>query len=163
MPEFCSLTARWNLNIIGRTEDRYFQLCPPGTVDHACGMLRSVSFSCKSRIVEKRRSSDPQTGKSLGTGPRHDDCMLAAALGIKRPGRGRRPLVMTSIPVDINSGKTLARKELVSAEGIESALIRNYNNLDGSRWHPIRCFQCKALRPARKRHGRISGFLRPTE
>ena len=42
---------------------------------------------------------------------------------------------------------------LVSAEGIESARQRNFNDLDGSRWYDIPHFRCKAARTARKRHG----------
>src|SRR5215472_19355377 len=43
---------------------------------------------------------------------------------------------------------------MVSAEGIESARKRNFNNLQRSRWQEIHSFRRKALRTARKRHGR---------
>jgi len=57
--------------------------------------------------------------ESLEHRTRRNDCMLVTALGIEWSGRWRCPVVMTSIPIDINSGKTLARKAVVSAEGIE--------------------------------------------
>jgi hypothetical protein len=85
--DFCSL-ARWNLNISGNTEDQYFHVCPPGPVDHSCGIPSCVSFSCKPRIVEKRRSSDPQASKSLGTGPGSTIVCLPLPLESSGPGGG---------------------------------------------------------------------------
>jgi hypothetical protein len=48
----------------------------------------------------------------------------------------------------------LKTKGMVSAEGIESARERNSNDLQRSRWHVLPCFRCKAVRTARKWHGK---------
>ena len=37
-------TSKMESSIARQTEDQYFHVCPPGPVDHACGMPSSVSF-----------------------------------------------------------------------------------------------------------------------
>src|SRR5215469_18214458 len=44
-------------------------------------------------------------------------------------------------------------KNLVSAEGIESARERGYKDIERSRWHVLRCFRCNATRVARQQQG----------